>query len=1492
MTSIFISYRRGDSGGHAGRLFDRLRCWFNEDDLFFDVNSIDWGKDFPEEIEQAIRNARAVLVVIGPDWLKTINERADIPKIDFVRREMSIAIQRRAAGEVEVFPILVGSTAMPDASRLHDELKEEIGKLFDYSAHELPDDVKLWDYQFDRLLQCIAHVKGVPLPYGQFSQGEGSFIPRINSGEPTRLPALIDVQAVQQVFGSVSTALLNWPQEIDGQWIERPELAQLHEITTRSQSTVTVLLGEPGGGKSAVLARLGARLSREGAVLLAIKADQLPRSTSTLRDLEDWLGCEIPVTETLRRLAEEHRVIVLIDQLDALSDLMDQHSERLGSLIRFVDSICGLPNHNVIVSCREFEFHNDVRFNSLNAEEITIARLTWEQVEPLLAARGFETSGWSNEVRDVLRTPQHLAMFITHLADNEGVPLFTNYQGLLAHIVKERLENVHGSRTVEAAESIAATMAVEEELWLGRGRFEREFGSELRCLESAGFMIKANSGLSIAFRHQTVFDFLRARGFLRNGQPLVKYIVEMKQQSLFVRPILWSTLNYLRASDKTIYREQFGSLWKRQNLRPHIRYLLVDFLGQLADPDDQEAQWLFPLLEEEALRSRILHATAGSPGWFARLGSRIPVLMTAEPEKTWEITTILKKATSFEPNTVHEAVKRFWMTDGGYLTCALAVMREFSSWDDSTVDTVCKLAGHAPDDTFLIQNIIKKISESTSDLAPKVLAHYLQAKTRKIDAGRTGNELWSYERLIENNSSWHGIEDIARRAPKAFLQEIWPWLVELFSRLGRKEIPHLYRYRDHHGLSFMRKTSERQPMQTAIEDAIRNFAETETEDFLDFLERNKESDMEVLHRLLSLGLEKIAKLCPREVLRYLLEDPRRFAIRDKFSKHGDSQALISAMVPSLQKDEALRLEEAIREWTGYRETPKGEDATAKRDRLKWIRQSRLRLLRVFPFEQLTPSGQQYVKEEERALPETHNEDWSVSGGMISSPMSSEQMEMATDCQILALFEELTDDTEWNHPRRRWKDNVGGSIQASREFAKFARNAPHRALRLIRRFQAGKMERPAGTALAELAKDFTEPDALILCIHELDASGFVSEVFRGDAARCLGEIARRSKGLDDETCKLLEKWITDWMPESDVKTMDDTGNSSGNITGREIPEEERQKSLLWDHWGIRILPRGNYPFLNALMRGYLFRKPFAVDQWLAVLERHLARNENPIVWQEVAEDLWRLRKANRVRANKFLESLFSLYPNILHTITGVSLVAQVMPWLSEWLIDSIVKDWISGIWQEGPQAAGEILGLKHCRNPNDESAKILIEKILSGDGFKSSVVDELRLGITYTFVTAWSEPALRALTTPYLVQLAAMESMAVEMALSKSFSKVDLLPADNHTRDFLEALLDRPCVLVGGGHSLIEGLKALLRDGWNPKLVYRVINALITEKAKDLGNISTSWASHAGALADIALTLHRIPDTRELGLELFERLMEARSYGIEERILAIDRPAFR
>src|SRR5262249_8632524 len=95
MASIFISYRRADAGGHAGRLFDRLTARFGDDRVFLDIQDIHPGQNYASSIEDTIATCDCVIAVIGPHWLETIRERAQSGGA-FVPPEIAAALKRPA----------------------------------------------------------------------------------------------------------------------------------------------------------------------------------------------------------------------------------------------------------------------------------------------------------------------------------------------------------------------------------------------------------------------------------------------------------------------------------------------------------------------------------------------------------------------------------------------------------------------------------------------------------------------------------------------------------------------------------------------------------------------------------------------------------------------------------------------------------------------------------------------------------------------------------------------------------------------------------------------------------------------------------------------------------------------------------------------------------------------------------------------------------------------------------------------------------------------------------------------------------------------------------------------------------------------------------------------------------------------------------------------------------------------------------------------------
>jgi TIR domain len=63
--TIFISYRRGEDSGAAGRLYDRLEHTFGPQRLFMDVDNIPPGEDFVAVLEGQVAACDVLLALTG-----------------------------------------------------------------------------------------------------------------------------------------------------------------------------------------------------------------------------------------------------------------------------------------------------------------------------------------------------------------------------------------------------------------------------------------------------------------------------------------------------------------------------------------------------------------------------------------------------------------------------------------------------------------------------------------------------------------------------------------------------------------------------------------------------------------------------------------------------------------------------------------------------------------------------------------------------------------------------------------------------------------------------------------------------------------------------------------------------------------------------------------------------------------------------------------------------------------------------------------------------------------------------------------------------------------------------------------------------------------------------------------------------------------------------------------------------------------------------------
>jgi hypothetical protein len=240
---VFISYRREDSAGYTGRLYDSLRARFGDDNVFVDVSGIDSGRKFADVIQGAIHSCDVLLAVIGPEWLTcTANaeRRIDNPG-DLVRTEILTALEHG----VPVIPVLVGGATPPPAAALPRALQP----LAALDAHDMTDE--RWAFDIDRLIHAIQALAG--------GQASASRLPRSWIGVALVLAALLiggfwywraapaDVSASANDAAAATNVAGEWQADVTYEWGAKYTERLSLQVDGTDVSGTASFLGVPRG---------------------------------------------------------------------------------------------------------------------------------------------------------------------------------------------------------------------------------------------------------------------------------------------------------------------------------------------------------------------------------------------------------------------------------------------------------------------------------------------------------------------------------------------------------------------------------------------------------------------------------------------------------------------------------------------------------------------------------------------------------------------------------------------------------------------------------------------------------------------------------------------------------------------------------------------------------------------------------------------------------------------------------------------------------------------------------------------------------------------------------------------------------------------------------------------------------------------------------------------------------------------------------------------
>jgi hypothetical protein len=869
------------------------------------------------------------------------------------------------------------------------------------------------------------------------------------------------VSTEEQLLQSVAAAgarMRSVAVDIAGVHVLQPAVDQLFQWTVGNSSRtshIAALLDQAGSGKTASLAVLMHRLERAGHTVLAVKVDGL--SFSSQQELAEALGLPDPIPSVVQRLAASgHRMVVLIDQVDALSSAMSRQPAAINVILDLVSQLAGLRQVPLVIACRSSDWRYDHRIRALHdysPQEFPLPELTDAQLDAVLSAHSLSREDLRPPTIEIARRPLHLAMLVkiinTHRqyarnwspAQQAIYTLQSLYQEFW-RLEMGKADEPDGPGS-HACENVIADMA---QRMHNTQQFAVPEGAAAAQQRAATWLcsegIIERLGQTLTFFHQTFFDFVFARHFVSNGQSLVEHLLS-QDQGLFFRPMVRQVLEYLRSVDRVSYLRTVRGMLEHKRIRRHLRWLTVRWLGQLPEPWQQELELLHSLLADVPTRQRVFVCLWGNAAWFDLItASRISNWMRADD------TAACRYAISVLPKRQSQVVALLapylgksaaWHQMIGYGLSTLE-----AGWQDCSVHLFLNLLRHPLTDldddgawwASALEHLAKDRPGHACDAVKVALERFLprwhEAHPRK------GRKDWSPHAERSDLTLFPrtgGFEEVlhalSRVAPTALLDAVSPWLLECLDLTcganRRWFFRYHWRYWDYDRKAHPRGTNA---MMVAVADSCRQLAHQDPSSLRALLAKMLTLDVLPLQTIAAEAYMENPAEFASDAADFLCGDKRRFWLGVPGQSVWISTKLLTACCPYWPDSDMQRVEAAILALSRARPS-----ATSDQIEFLWPLDPR----------RLSPKGQRKLRSLRRQYPDFRPMP-PPSFEMVRAgpPLPEEELAKLDDEGWLQIMKDTV--SEWGEPGLPPKRS-GGRIELCRSLREHAKRAPQRFCRL-------------------------------------------------------------------------------------------------------------------------------------------------------------------------------------------------------------------------------------------------------------------------------------------------------------------------------------------------------------------------------------------------------------------------------------------------------------
>ena len=371
-------------------------------------------------------------------------------------------------------------------------------------------------------------------------------------------------------------------------FIDRKEIGILYNWVKKElsekESNVMLLVGNAGVGKSVIIKKVIQRLESDDIKCFAIKADkfQTPAGYTNNEHLEQ-------LRNTFASLMQEERAVLIIDQIDALSQYINSDRsklENITTLAKLFSDNENLRNVRIIVSCRSFDLEFDPKLSLLGREpQIKLGLLDRQDVENVLDRLKVGLyKELDDKTKTVLQTPQHLNLFCRVYAKNKKKDYYS-ITDLYDELWLQTIGLAEVKINKEIAEKILYDLALkiyDDETLTPQWDYDTSELKEANYLISEGIIEQIDNRAT--FFHQSMYDYVFARYYKKEKRSLIQdLLAKEKHQGIFMRSTVNFVLDYERTKNEKQYKEDVNVILFSGKIRTHIQLMLLWALANRVD---------------------------------------------------------------------------------------------------------------------------------------------------------------------------------------------------------------------------------------------------------------------------------------------------------------------------------------------------------------------------------------------------------------------------------------------------------------------------------------------------------------------------------------------------------------------------------------------------------------------------------------------------------------------------------------------------------------------------------------------------------------------------------------------------------------------------------------------------------------------------------------------------------------------------------------------